>query len=320
MNRGQPVGLFLLDSLKEKLDFDTFITAYCYENRIIKSTERAVRHFNFKRAITFVYDGEAYLDSPTVSKWKRNMEKMDALIKASHIKIEQLPCKHDSVVGLSERLEKLITKNERVLIDITGFTKNYILKLCQSFDLSNSLFIYTKSKHRIPSDEELSTSILRIEPLDGFEGFTRVDRKDLIVLILGYEGNRALGFLRKFETEPIYALIGIPFEDEGTNTRYIDSVTRANNKLLYTHRVALCEKYVHSLDPFRFVKDLQDAVNNFPGIENYNICISCLGTKLQTLGLYLYWEKTNCQILYSIPNRRFDITSDVGESWLIKLR
>jgi hypothetical protein len=312
------------DFLKNNRDryIDTLITAYSYEDRIIESLDRSVRSFNIKRAIVMKYNAEDYLDSSTLRKWEINKEKMCNLLKSAGIKIVEISCRDDDVTEPSKNLETIVkTYGEKILIDLTGFTKNYILKLAQIFDSESTLFLYTRSEgHRLPTPEEQLLSINKIIPIDGFEGFVNTDKKDLIVLILGYEGNRALSFLKKFETEPIFTLIGNPhLEDESANKKYIESAKKANARLLNIHRVALYEIPTHSYNPFLFAENLENALRQFPSIERYNICISCLGTKMQTLGTYLLWKKNpNFQILYSIPYKRLDIGSGAGTSWIIR--
>lgn len=302
---------------------DTLITAYCYEDRIIDSLERSIGEFNIKRAMVIRYNGEDYLDDSTFRKWKRNKERMDELMKSAGIKVTEIPCKDDDATKLSKNLSTDVEPNrEKILIDITGFTKNYILKLAQIFDSKSTLFLYTRSKkYRLPILKEQSSSINKIIPIDGFEGFVNIDKKDFLILILGYEGNRSLAFLKKFGTEPVLALIGSPYlRDKEINKTYIESAKKANNLLLNIHRVVLYDSPTHSYNPFLFAKDLDSAIMKFPKKEKYNVCVSCLGTKMQTLGTYLYWKKNpNCQLLYSVPYERFDIRSGAGTSWIISL-
>lgn len=302
---------------------DTLVTAYCYEDRILDSLKRTITAFDIKRAVVMRYNVEDYLDSSTLRKWEINKRKMYELLKSSGIEISIVYCEDDNVTKISENLKNIISiDSEKNLIDITGFTKNYILKLARDFDSNSALFLYTRSKtHRLLTLEEQSLSIKKIEPIEGFEGFVNQDKKDLLVLILGYEVNRALAFLKKFETEPIITLIGNPhLEDGDANKTYIEDAKKANARLLNIHRVALHERPIHSYNPFLFRNDLESAIMQFPDIKKYNICLSCLGTKMQTLGTYLYWKKyKNCQIRYSVPYKRFKIGAGAGTSWLIKV-
>jgi len=299
-------------------NMDVFITAYCYEDRVVESTKRIIEQFKIGRVYIFKYNVDDYLEADAVKSWQKNKAEMERILKLAGITLKEINCKHDDIMELY-RLNKIIHVKEKVLIDITGFTKNYILGLVRLLDRPGTLFFYTRGEYRAPTPQELNISIRKIEILPGFEGFTRLDRKDLVVLILGYEGHRALAFLNKFDVEPVYAIMGIPFESEERNRQYINNIRKANNALLNVHRVFLSKEYTHSLEPFLFAEDLERIIKTFPLIEQYNVCISCLGTKLQTLGLYLYWKRNQCQIWYSVPNKRFNIIQGVGQSWVIRL-
>jgi hypothetical protein len=314
-----PLNVYL--NTRKKREIDTLITAYSYEDRIIDSLKRSLEVFDVKKAILLVYDGETYLDVSAIRKWTENKKKMDNFLASSSVAKTEISCRHDNVTRISEDLLKIINQNEKILMDITGLTKNYILKLAQVLSSKCTSFLYTRSGgYRIPTKEEMSVSINRIEPLSGFEGYVGIDKNDLLVLMLGYEGNRSLAFLKKFDTEPVLVMIGNPYlENEEINNLYVDSAKKANRQLINVHRVALYETPVHSLNPFLFAEDLGLAVGKYPNIERYNICLSCLGTKLQTLGLYLYWKKNpQCQIWYDVPNKRFDFSSGAGDSWIIE--
>lgn len=315
----------LLKEMPQKMSFDILITAFSYEDRILDSLKRSIETFNVNKVVLVSYDGETYLDIPTLTKWRKIRDQMRQLLDTARIPIDEVSCKHDCVRDIPRKLEQSFEQSKKILIDMTGLTKNYILKLAQLSDLPHrkTFFLYTRSSsERFPTVEEMSVAMNKIEPIEGFEGETCIDKTDLVVLMLGYEGNRALAFLHKYETEPFFVMIGSPYaQDETLNYSYIESAEKANRSLLNVHRVLKYEKPVHSLDPFLFLDDLETAIKSFPEIENHNVCLSCLGTKVQTLGLYLYWKRNpETQILYSVPNMRFDNRLGVGNSFIIKLK
>jgi hypothetical protein len=315
-----PYSILLKEKTKQRID--VLIAAYSYETRVVDSLKRCLAIFDIKRAVLLSYDGDKFLDRSDIEKRNRVSDEIDALLRFSNLPTKRISCKHDDVVTIQDELRKLVSPSDRVLVDVTGFTKNYILALAKALNHGTTLFFYTQSLgHRVPSMEEMSISVSSIQPIVGFEGYVSVNKSDLLILVLGYEGNRSLAFLRKFETEPILALIGSPhYEDEKRNLIYVESARKANLQLLNVHRVYLHEKFIHSLDPFLFAQDLEDAVKEHFNSAKYNFCVSCLGTKMQTLGLYVYWKRNpGCQIWYTIPNKRFDISSDAGESWIVKL-
>lgn len=298
------------------------ITAYSYEDRSIESTKKITETIQIEETIIIQYDIEVYLDSETLKKWERNKETIKKLLNKQKIKFKTIDCHHDSTSALNNILD-IVDKNKKFIIDITCFTKNYILKLAQLFEMFNVFFFYTRSKDIRPlTTHESSVSIDRIEPVEGFEGFMEINKKDLIVLLLGFEGNRALAFLSKYETEPIYVLISSPFfKDNQDNDWYIKTAEDSNKQLLNIHRVFEFNENIHSLEPFAVAEEINRAIQAFDNLNNYNLCLSCLGTKLQTLGLYIYWKShPTSQLLYTIPIKRYDFSTGAGTSYIINLK
>jgi hypothetical protein len=318
--RGEILPIDIFKKNNGMINIGTLLTAYSYEDRVVDSLQRSTQTFNIKRATILDYNVKDYLDTYTYTKWKKNRERMRKILQSKNIEINELSCRDDDTTTLPKDIETNIRTEERVLVDISSLTRNYLLHFARVLDSYLTLFLYTGRETRPLTDEEQSLSIRKIIPIDGFEGISHVERTDLVVLILGYEGNRALAFLNKFETNPVFALIGIPFSsDPKTEDIYKRGVTSANSKFLKVHRVARYEPFLHSLDPFAFAKELNDAITSFPKLQDYNVCISCLGTKMQTLGLYLYWKyNRTCQLLYSIPYKRLDISSSTGSSSIIR--
>lgn len=318
---GEVLPIELLPKNNEMTKIGTLLTAYSYEDRVVDSLQRSIQVFNIERTTILDYNVKDYLDARTIAKWEKNREKMRDLLQCRDIEINEVGCRDDDTTTLPKDIESDLKTEERVLVDISGLTRNYLLHFARILDSYLTLFLYTSRVNRLLTDEEQSLSIRKIIPIDGFEGISHIERTDLVVLILGYEGNRALAFLNRFETNPVFAMIGIPFSnDPEIDNTYKRGVANANSKLLKVHRVAMYQPFLHSLDPFTFAKELNDAIVSFPNLQDYNICISCLGTKMQTLGLYVYWKYNRaCQLLYSIPYRRLDISSSTGPSSVIRL-
>jgi len=312
-----PYNKFDFSNISNKF---TLITSYSYEDRIIDSLKNILDKFIINNVIIINYQEEYYLDDYTIVLRKKKVELINKILKNKKLKIYVIDCKYDNTTNIENYFSnKKLYKNDYIF-DLTGVTSNYILKITDLLNNNIKYFFYTRSEdYRIPNDREMSVSFDKIIILNGFEGFVHTDKKDLIMIFLGYEGNRALSFLKKYEIEPLYVIISHPHsQDESKNKLFIDSVKEANRTLLNVHRVKLYDGFVHSLNPIIFSEEVLKVINNFPNIDSYNICITCLGSKLQSLGLYFFWKKNqNCQLLYSIPVKRFDIRKGVGTSLII---
>ncbi len=211
-----------------------------------------------------------------------------------------------------------------MVIDITTFPKNYILKFCQELEDYNTVFQYTLGERYLePTEEEKRVGVSKIVPIDGFEGKIVINGDTLLILILGFEGNRALAFLDEFHSGRILALIGAPSieirKENEEDQKYLKEARQCNQYLLNNSFVSPIN--VNSLNPFIFCQQLKDIVNSeVKGQDYVNIIIAPIGTKAQTLGLYLYWKyNKNVQILYPIPNRRTKVALKTGKTFIYQL-
>lgn len=301
----------------ENTDFDNLITAVSYEDRGFFSVEKILENFNVKRAIVILFGGE-YLDKELQKTWEKQKEILIKIFKEQKVDYKEIYC--DSVF-FGDSIERIvdITQNESAnIINITTLPKNYILRLAKEFDKKTNIFFYSRSEYREPTKRELNIGIKKIIPIEGFEGMRELTSEDLLILVLGYEGHRALSFLSIFSPYKVLPLVSIPKEgNKNIDSRFYNNVVSCNIDLLRKHTVLKNPDggfyTVSSVNHLSFSKEIEEIINfyfeNSPKKNHDDICISPLGTKSQTLGLYLYCKRNPAtQVIYSVPTKRFDIT------------
>jgi len=294
----------------------TLIIAVSYEARGIVSLERIASKFVINDVLLICFDVDNYLSDEDLANWKQQKMEMVALLKKSSINYRELNLSHKSLVEACTLID-IDNISMPVIVDITTFPKNYILFFARLFDFDNTLFLYTRGDfHRIPDKDEKYIGITQIIPIDGFEGVIDIEKEDVVVLILGYEGNRAFSFLSDFSSNKIVALIGTPNVSPDVDQQYITYAKHCNEFLLNNSVVQ--DYLIDSYDHFDFLKQFKKIIHEFESA--YNICLAPIGTKAETLGLFLYWkENPKVQILYPVPNKRINIAVGTGDTLVYSL-
>ena len=316
----------LEDYVKDSKKWDICITCGSFEKRCIKSSEIFSKsNVSFGISIIFNYKEN---DKPKNQKMKniRRMKKNFNLISnQSHI------FNTDSVASPSKGLKKFLKwlkiksidlKDKSILIDISTFTKSYFFLLIkilkEVYNCSKLYIVYTEPQNYSKNDENaqyvLTQGLDRIEPLPGFTGSSKKN-KDALVIILGFEGNKAYEVFDEVNPDISYAINGFPSFQSGWH-----QISLENNKRFLTESQAYKNLFFSpSLDPFETEKQLSKIVNriNDESSEN-NIVISPLGTKMQALGVLLYAIKNkDVKVVYPFPSYYIpEYSKNCGSSWI----
>lgn len=157
----------------------------------------------------------------------------------------------------------------------------------------------------------MSSGTIDIVSVPSFGGHYYTEKENLLVLQLGYEGDRAYGLWEKCAPHKTIVLIGKPSFRKSWEGR----VENINGKLL-------CKlpkdsiQYIPTLDPFEVSKNLDVIIEE--SSQKYNISISPLGPKPQVLGCYLCVRKyPDVQVIYAIPKYHDEkyFSKKVGKIW-----
>ena len=224
-----------------------------------------------------------------------------------------------SVRRLGEALEEAPTS--RIVVDISVFTKRHLLLLLQWLDHAgwwDRLYViysepgdYVVSKH-IP----LSFGLASLKQVPGFAACPDLSRPVHLMLMLGYEGDRAMAVYER--VQPMKTTLAIP--DPPYRSGWEGRTERLNEDLLTV--VGDCAvRRVDALDPDRTADLLRKELGSSSrGV--YATVVSPLGTKPQTLGVYEYLRcaKDPPAVIYGSPLRHnHDLFSEgIGSTWMLR--
>ena len=303
------------DYLKsENTTFKYLITAISYEGRCLRSVERILENFTIENVIIINF-GKKYLDQQLQKKWNQQRDILYRLFEKKRIPFIEKKANPVLFNTFFEEIRSSVEGNCPNIINITTLPKNYILRFAKEFDNEKNIFFYHRPReYRKPTKNELKIGVEKIVPVEGFEGERDITAEDLLVLILGYEGHRALSFLSIFEPYEILPLISIPKEgNKEIDDKFYNNVIKCNQSLLRKHKILKNPSgqffTISSLNHIMFFKEISKIIKPHKK-KGIDISISPIGTKAQSLGLYLYWrENPDMQIIYSVPFKRVDVAS-----------
>jgi len=120
-----------------------------------------------------------------------------------------------------------------------------------------------------------------------------------LIACLGFETERALGIWHAFEPNKTIGIIGKP----PLRPEYVKRAKERNKFLL--GRAGVDVEYADPYDPFATIECLEKiyAKECFDDKgEIQNVVVMPLGTKVQTLGVFLFWLRhRNVRLMYAFP-------------------
>lgn len=309
-----------LSTYKADQSDDVFICCASFEERCL-GTLRRFENYRFRHGYVFVYD------EPD-EKRESHLREIEEILNNSGSFVRIAACESDpvpSIARLSQELRQLKLSGERsvVTVDITTFTKRHLLLLLKHLDemgFWNALRLFYTEPRDYVTDLYLPMSIgLREKnPMPGFVSTQSLNKPVLLIIFLGYEGDRAMALFSN--VDPNEALLVIPRpayhkEWEGRTER----MNRNLISLLGEEKI----KYANSRDAQKAAFALSQILDERGeyNLENWSCCISPLGTKPQALGLYLFWREHSGQfsVIYAQPvkhNENF-YSAGIGRTWLL---
>lgn len=295
---------------------DIFIVCASFEDRTTAVVNKFSKKYKVTTSFIFKYD------EPNLTNLRdANFNKLMETLSVHSDNVLPVICNHhdplDGVFKLKILCEykSLDFENKNVTIDITTFTKQYLLVLFKFIEKHNPksvrLFYTEPEDYAVKWGKPLSYGLTDIVSVPTYGGHFYIGKENLLILQLGYEGDRAYALWEKLAPHKTILLIGKPsFKDswEGRVEEFNKKlISKLPNDAIY---------YIPTLDPFVVSKNLDELIEKH--LTKYNIIISPLGPKPQVVGCYLSVRKyPDVQIVYAIPKSHEEeyFSKNVGKIW-----
>lgn len=188
---------------------------------------------------------------------------------------------------------------ESAIIDITSFRREELLilySIMKSHNLGNFNsweFAYVGAQGM---GHWLSGKVTSVRSVFGFPGDMWPSRNTRLVILMGFELERARSIVEVYE--PATVLLGLGKKSESISDSLYERNVEVANQLALEIGSAITKRFEFSArDPSQVVHDLELSVANVPMA---NTIIAPLHTKLSTLGAGMYAIKhPECQICYA---------------------
>ncbi len=262
---------------------DLFITCASFEDRCLGSARKLGAE---STDIIILYK----FTEPN-SKREILVKEMKGYLEKKANKLIQIDVSHSKTSRGVLELHKLcqskglLSKNLEITIDITTFTKSLLLELLfyvRAFLKVKSLrLVYTLPKeYAHPEEGELSFGIKSCNVLPSYWGGWSPIKDDLLAIILGFEEMRAWSLINHFDANLNWLFVTKP----GSRPEWSQSSEKYNERLLKEVR---CIDSIPALDIKKTANTLETYITKEINAK-YNIFISPMGTKPQTIGLFYY--------------------------------
>ncbi len=202
----------------------------------------------------------------------------------------------------------------KITVDVSTFTKRHLLLLLHALDdagLWGSLrILYTEPKSYVADlYVPMSTGIKEVAPIPTFTNLRPADKPVLLVIMLGYEGDRAMALFQSIEPNETVLIVPRPAYRPEWEGR-----TEELNKHIVTLIGPDSIAYADSRDPLKVKSALADVLGFSSRTTEFTCLVSPLGTKPQALGLYLFWRENpaSCSLIYAQPLRRNEMYYSLG--------
>ena len=298
---------------------DVFICSASFEERCV-GTCRLFDDYRFRNGFVFVND------QPAGNKEQRLREIRAMTNPLGRVEVlwysETDPA--GSIASFTKYLHQidLDPANTVITLDISTFNKRHLLMLLKELDERgywDSLRILYTEPQDYATDLylPLSMGIKQIEPVQGFVNTQPLNKPLLLLILLGYEGDRAMALFNNIDPNETILVVPKPaFHDEW------EGRTEKMNSDLITLLGVESLRYADSRHPEEVAETMAKILTSGDhNLDDWSCYISPLGTKPQIVGLYLFWRQNHNKfsILYAQPlkHNEFFNSTGVGRTWLL---
>ncbi len=297
---GEPIEVDRLTRLNEYGPDDLFICCASFEDRCISSTLRMGTDFRTRFAVIFVIQEPLYKKQVDNNLFKLQSKLQKRTAEGIFVISCQRQNPIDGITQLKNIWRQCKPRNSEepfITIDISGFTKVYLLELLHYLVIELNLgiprMLHTTQTY-LPT--KLTRGVEQISTIPNFFGSPSLEKQTILALLLGFEPERSLAIWRHFNPPKTIALITNP--PRYGNLNYLKYSQENNSSLLSQPSVEA--RNVPADNPYA-VKNVLEAIYNDTR-SSFNMVIGPFGTKPQVVGVFLFYlEHPKVQIVYSFP-------------------
>jgi len=296
----EPTEIKSLTRLNEHRPDDFFICCASFEERCLSSAAKMGTDFLTKFAVIFVVEEPIYKKQVEHNMFRLQTE----LRKKATEGIFVISCQRENPMeGISQMEDVLrqcklkVDGGPFITVDISGFTKIYLLELLHYLAIDKDLglprLLHTTQRY-LPT--KLTQGIQQITTMPNFYGSPSLEKETALVLLLGFEPERALAVWKQLSPARTMALITNP--PRYGNLDYLKYARQNNADLLSKPSVEVRD--IPADNPYA-VKNVLEAIHEETK-DAFNMVIGPFGTKPQVVGVFLFCqEHRKAQVVYSFP-------------------
>ena len=298
----EPIEIESLTKLNDFGPDDLFICCASFEDRCLSSVLRMGRDFRTRFAAIFVIEEPLYKKEVDANLSRLQIELRKRTAEGIFVITCQKKNPIEGVAQLRNVWKQCKPKNPEepfITVDISGFTKIYLLGLLHYLvtELNAGIprLLHTTQTY-LPT--KLTRGVEQITTVADFFGSPSFERETILVLLLGFEPERALAVWKHYNPTKTIALITNPPRDG--NPDYLKFAQENNAYLLSQPSVEVRDV---PADTPHVVKDALEAI--YASARGaFNMVIGPFGTKPQTVGVFLFClEHPKVQVVYSFPEK-----------------
>lgn len=256
------------------------------------------------------------IDTALVCRYQDNMQQSEVnynkLLDTLNGKATSVPLKRESPLSIYDTLYDVILERrpKSILLDISTFTRETILIALMLFkqdafrgiNVTLSYVpadIYSACKEVGVNEIWLSKGVSEIRTVLGYSGSYTSLKKTLLIVLVGFEKERAEILINSFEADKLYLGCVPPQE---SHSEELSAINKENfNRLV--NIVGECYTFEFSCrylqQTFEVLKEIIE-----DNKENYNIIISPMNNKLSTLAVAnVAFEYPEVQVCYALTNQ-----------------
>jgi hypothetical protein len=296
----------LSNSWEKKPDF--FIASVSFETRCLTIAQQISPHSGSIKSILFQSgESEAIQINKSTILTLLGKETISATLSLN-----------DPVLtadAISNALEPLLSEQTGVLlIDITTFTHEQLLILIRYITFLKStkktaitvtIAYNGADKYSINTDEDniwLSRGVREIRPILGFSGRFKSNQQTQLLLLVGFEHDRARAAIEHIE--PSILTLGYGSKIESISDEFAETNNKFGKKLTeFIENISFTFSDVSSIeisliDPIKTCEEILASINP----DSYNVIVCPMNTKISTLGAALAaLHEPRIQLIYVEP-------------------